>query len=181
MTLLGLIALIFGILGVVLTILQNIWCWPAALISAVASVAEFYQQKLFGDMALQIFYCFAGIYGWVYWNKNKTQKFIIAKTESQKIPLLMAATILQATLYYVLLTKFKGDKPLFDAILTAASLTATYMMTKKWLENWLVWVVIDGAYVLLYGIKHMWLFALLYLVFSIIAFYGWIKWSKTVS
>ena len=67
---------------------------------------------------------------------------------------------------------------MFDATLTACSLTATYMMTKKWVENWFVWVLIDGAYVVLYGVKYMCVFAVLYLFFTIMAFYGWIKWRK---
>jgi nicotinamide mononucleotide transporter len=82
-------------------------------------------------------------------------------------------------MYYYLLLYFKGDRALLDGILTAASLTATYMMTKKWVENWLVWVVIDGAYVLLYCLKDMWLYAILYFLFTAIAFYGWLKWRKT--
>ena len=49
---------------------------------------------------------------------------------------------------------------------------------EKWIENWAAWVLIDGTYILLYGIKSMWLFALLYLLFTIMAFYGWLKWRK---
>jgi nicotinamide mononucleotide transporter len=52
-------------------------------------------------------------------------------------------------------------------------------MTKKWLENWLAWILIDISYVLLYGIKNMWPFALLYFLFAVMACYGWIKWKKT--
>lgn len=179
-TLLGVVALIFGVAGVILTIQQNILCWPLALISVLCSGIEFYQQKLLGDMALQVFYFFAGIYGWYYWRKKMNEPFIIEKLKLSKIPLLLFFTIIQAIVYYFLLLKFKGDKPLPDAILTACSLTATYIMTKKWLENWLVWVVIDMAYVLLYAVKNMWLYELLYLFFSTIAFFGWLKWRKTL-
>jgi nicotinamide mononucleotide transporter len=181
MSLLSIIALIFGTLGVILTIKQSIYCWPAALIAVVASVAEFYQEKLYGDMALQVFYFFAGIYGWVYWNKKKNTAFIITPIDRKAVPALLGMTLAQFVLYYYLLNYFKGDKVMFDAILTACSLTVTYMMTKKWLENWILWVLIDGAYVILYGVKEMWLFAVLYLFMAIIAFYGWIKWRKVVS
>jgi len=81
----------------------------------------------------------------------------------------------------MLLIHFRGDRPLLDGILTAASLTATYMMTKKWVENWLAWVLIDATYVLLYGLKEMWLFGVLYLLFTGMALYGWIKWRRTAS
>lgn len=181
MPVLSIIALITGTLGVWLTIKQNIWCWPFALISVAASIVEFYNERLFGDMSLQIFYFFAGVYGWIYWKKKQDERFEIRKTEPRQMPLLFAITILQAIAYYYLLLYFKGDRPLLDSILTASSLTTTYMMTKKYVENWLLWVFIDATYILLYGLKEMWLFALLNLLFTLVAFYGWLKWRKETS
>lgn len=172
------IAVVFGILGVILTIKQNMLCWPTALISVIASTIAFYNQRLFGDMSLQVFYFFAGIYGWIYWKRETNEKLKVKRMLLTEIPVLLIATILQSALYYVLLINFKGDMPLFDAVLTACSLTATYMMTKKWLENWLFWVIIDLAYAELYIIKQMWWFAILYLVFGVIAYFGWLKWRK---
>lgn len=178
---LEIIAFISGVLGVWLTIKESIWCWPTAIVSVLASIAEFYEQRLFGDMGLQVFYLAAAIYGWYFWNSNKEQKFEVEKTPLKLVPLLIVVTLAQIILFYYLINFLKGDRALFDATLTACSLTATYMMTKKWVENWLTWVLIDGAYVILYGVKFMWGFALLYLFFTVIAFYGWLKWRKAVS
>lgn len=175
----GLVALVFGVLGVWLTIRQSIWCWPAGLVAVVVSILEFYNQRLYGDMSLQLVYFVAGVYGWIYWNKNKNNSFVITRTPVRLIPLLIGITVLQAAVYYYLLVFFKGDRPFLDSLLTACSLTATYMMTKKWLENWMTWVFIDATYVLLYGLKYMWLFAVLNLLFTIVALYGWLKWRKT--
>ncbi len=174
------IALITGVLGVWLTIKQIIWCWPMALISVVVSLIEFYNQRLFGDYALQFFYFFAGLYGWYFWKKNQTQKFEVTKIAQKHIPFFIGITVLQSIIYYYLLNYLNSDKALYDAILTACSLTATYMMTKKWVENWLIWVFIDTAYIFLYASKAMWLFALLYAFFAVVAFYGWRKW-KTIT
>lgn len=181
MSLLSIVALIFGVLGVWLTIKETIWCWPAALVAVVASVAEFYNEKLYGDMSLQIFYFFAGIYGWYFWNKNNSLAFKVKHLDKKQLPLLLLATVVQAVIYYYLLLHFGGDKPVLDSILTACSLTVTYMMTKKWVENWLLWVLIDMTYVLLYLIKDMWLFAVLNLFMAAVAFYGWLKWRRIVS
>lgn len=180
MSLLSIIALITGTLGVWLTIKQTIWCWPFALIATLSSIIEFYNVRLFGDMALQVFYFFAGIYGWVYWNRKQNESFSVKHIDARLVPSILVVTILQAVAYYYLLVYFKGDRPFLDSILTACSLTTTFMMTKKWVENWLIWVFIDAAYILLYGLKEMWLFAVLYLIFTIIAFYGWLKWRKEV-
>lgn len=181
MSLPGIIALLSGALGVWLTIRQSIWCWPLALISVVASTIEFYRERLFGDMVLQVFYFFLGIYGWIYWKQNQKKDFAVERTPVNKFLPLLLATIVQSFLYYYLLVYFRGDRPLFDSILAAASISATYMMTKKWAENWMAWVMIDGAYILLYGVKEMWLFALLYALFTGMAFYGWLTWRKAIS
>jgi len=181
MSLLGSIALFFGVLGVLLTILQNIWCWPVALISVIASSIEFYDQRLFGDMALQGFYFVSGIYGWWYWRKNKNVEFKATHMPLASWFWMLMATLVQTVIYYVLLKKFKGDKIILDSVLTAASITCTYMMTKKWIENWIVWVIIDATYIFLYGIKDMWMFAILFFVFTIMAGYGYYSWRKKTS
>lgn len=176
MSVLEVIVLLSGTLGVWLTIKENIWCWPASLVCVVLSVYTFYEQRLYGDMALQIIYFFLGIYGWVYWHEKKKEPFGVGRMPLKLAPMFLLITALQTALYYFLLLHFRGDFPLFDAVLTAASLTATYMMTKKWVENWLIWVVIDGTYIILYVLKDLWGLALLYLLFTGMAFYGWRKW-----
>jgi len=178
MSALAVIAFVTGVLGVWLTIKQNILCWPMALISVISSMLEFYNERLYGDMSLQVVYFFAGVYGWVYWEKNARSDFKVRYTPVKVTPYLVALTLVQAVIYFYLLKIFRGDQPFFDAALTAASLTATYMMIKKWVENWFAWVIIDAAYVFLYGIKDMWVFAALYFFFAIIAFTGWIRWRK---
>lgn len=180
MSFLGIIAFATGILGVWFTIKQNILCWPLGLISVIASMMEFFFQRLYGDMSLQIIYFIAGIYGWIYWKKKQGEEFIVTRIVISESLILFAFTVIQSFIYYFLLIYFKGDRPFLDSILTAFSITTTYMMTKKYLENWLVWTVVDLTYVFLYGLKSMWLFAILNLIFSIIAFYGWLKWKKTV-
>lgn len=175
---LSVIALVAGALGVWLTIRQTIWCWPVSLIAVVASIAEFYRERLFGDMALQVFYFFAGIYGWMYWNQQRKTAFVVRDMSPRTWPLLIGGTAFQALVYYKIILFFNGDRPLLDAILTAASLTATFMMTRKWVQNWITWVVIDTAYIYLYAVKDMWLFAVLYFIFAAMAFYGWMDWRK---
>jgi nicotinamide mononucleotide transporter len=179
-TILGLIAFFTGVLGVWLTIKQLVACWPMALVSVVCSAVEFYRENLFGDMSLQVFYFFAGVYGWIFWERNRGKEFIVTKIPFRLLPQLIGITLLLAIACYFLLVHFKGDRPLFDGLLTACSLTATYMMTRKWLENWLAWVIIDGAYVVLYMLKEMWIFSALYLFFAVMAYYGWKQWRKAV-
>jgi nicotinamide mononucleotide transporter len=172
------IALVTGILGVLLTIFETIWCWPMALISVIISTVTFYNQRLYGDMSLNVFYFFSGIYGWIYWNQNKHKAFVVTHMNVKWILPITLSIIIQSIAYYYILSYFKSDQVIFDAILTACSFTCTFMMTKKWVENWLLWVIIDGAYVVLYLIKDMPTYALLYAFFTLMAAYGFYKWRK---
>lgn len=181
MTILGIIALLSGVAGVLLTIKQNIWCWPLALVSVVTSGIEFYQSRLFGDMALQVLYFISGVYGWFYWKQKKSDDFKVSKLPVKLILPLIAFTGIQFFIYYYLLLVFKGDKVILDALLTACSISATYAMTKKWIENWLFWVVIDFTYVGLYFSKNLYLYALLYFIFALMALAGYLNWRKLKS
>lgn len=172
------IALVTGILGVILTIFETIWCWPMALISVIISTITFYNQRLYGDMSLNVFYFFSGVYGWIYWSKNRNIVFNVSYMKHSWYSFVLISIIVQSFLYYYILNYFKSDQVVFDAILTACSFTCTYMMTRKWVENWLLWVLIDAAYVILYIIKDMPSYALLYAFFSIMAGYGFYKWNK---
>ena len=172
------IALITGVLGVILTVFESIWCWPMALISVVISTITFYNQRLFGDMSLNVFYFFSGVYGWYYWNARKDQVFRVSPLPWKYLPWIIVSITVQSIAYYYILTYFRSDQILFDSILTACSFTCTFLMTKKWVENWLLWVLIDAAYVFLYIIKEMPTYALLYSFFTLMAAYGFYAWKK---
>ena len=172
------IALITGVLGVLLTVLESIWCWPMALISVVISTITFYNQRLFGDMSLNVFYFFSGAYGWYYWGSRKTQAFRVSALPWKYVPWIIVSIAVQSVAYYYILTYFRSDQVLFDSILTACSFTCTYLMTKKWVENWLLWVMIDASYVFLYIIKEMPTYAILYSFLTLMAAYGFYAWKK---
>lgn len=174
---LSIIAFLSGAAGVWLTIKKSIWCWPLALVSVLASAVEFYNQRLYGDMSLQVVYFFAGLYGWYYWQKRSGESFQPRRTASGAWIWLLWLTLAQGLAYFYILKRLGGDQILLDAFLTASSLTATYMMTRRWLENWLAWVFVDGIYVVLYALKHMWWFGALYLLFAAMAWYGYRSWK----
>lgn len=174
------IALLFGVLGVILTIFETIWCWLIALISVIIQAYTFYNAHLFGDFSLQIFYFFSGIYGWIYWNKNKLKPFKISNTPNNIWLFIIAGEVILTCVLYFILKQFKSDQIILDSILTAASLICTYLMTKKWVENWLLWIIIDLSYVYLYIIKQLPTYAILYLFFSLMAYYGYYTWRKKI-
>jgi len=178
MNVIDLLALCFGILGVILTIRETIWCWAAGIISLSIQAFVFYKARLFGDFLLQIFYFISGLYGWIYWNKYKTIEFNISKMSKKNWFLVVVGNIIFCFILYPLLKYIKTDKIIFESILTSSSLICTYMMAKKWIENWIIWILINLAYVYLYLVKQLPTYAILYLFFSVMAFYGFYLWRK---
>lgn len=172
------LAFVFGVLGVIFTVKQSIWCWPLAIVSIVFSGYAFYSTKLFGDFFLQLIYLIQSFYGWIFWYKRKNGVFEIKIVDTKKIIFFICSVIILFAFIYPILVYLKSDKIIFDSILTAASLACTYLMINKYLQNWLIWVAIDIAYVALYGIKQMWLFAVLYLIFAALAVMGYFEWRK---
>ncbi len=178
MNVIDLLALCFGILGVILTIRETIWCWAAGIISVSIQGFVFYKARLFGDFSLQIFYFVSGLYGWIYWNKYKTQEFNISKMSKKNWVLVFLGIIILSFILYPILKYIKSDKIIFESILTSSSIICTYMMAKKWIENWILWILIDLAYVYLYLVKQLPTYAILYLFFSVMALYGFYLWRK---
>ena len=174
----GLIALFSGVLGVWLTIRQSVWCWPIALVSVVCSGIDFYESRLFGDLGLQAIYFAQGVFGWRVWHARSEQDFPSSLMPRRWWPFIFLILCLLWVAMFYLLVYLKGNRAGLDALLTAASLVTTYMMIRKWAENWLLWVLIDGTYVLLYALTNLWSYALLYAVYAVMAWYGWKQWKK---
>lgn len=172
------IAFIAGIAGVWLTIKENIYCWPTAMLSVIIYIFIFFKSKLYGDMALQLFYVAASIYGWFNWVKQKkNQKFYPGYLDNKTSIQFVVLTIIFFIPVYLILLRTDTDVPFIDAALTSFSLSNTWLMSKKKIENWLLWVAIDAVYVLLYIYKSLYLTSVLYAVFAGMALYGYYQWK----
>jgi len=97
------------VLGVLLTVFESIWCWPMALSSVIISTITFYNQRLFGDMSLNVFYFFSGIYGWYYWGTHQKQSFKVSALPLKYLPHIVLSIVIQSVLYYYILTYFRSD------------------------------------------------------------------------
>lgn len=179
MNILDWIGATLALLGVYLTIQQNIFCWAVSIVSLIVSSVSFFNTKLYGDSALQLIYIGQSIYGWSLWKNNQalsqSKAFRIPK---QKIIPPVGICVFLTIGIFLILTKVNSSFPEADAILTGLSILATYFMLKKWIENWLLWVVIDLAYVILYVQKELFPYAIQYFIFSILAGVGYFQWRR---
>ena len=175
------IGVISGLLGVWLAARQNVWTWPVGLISVLAYTIFFYQIKLYADMGLQVFFAGAGLYGWYEWlygGKNKTE-LPVSRLTGKNIVL----CVLTGGIFTVLLGWYFGNftdasYPVLDSGLAAFSLVGQFLLTRKKIENWILWFVVDAVYVWLYFQKEAYLTAGLYFVFLGLAAQGFLNWRR---
>ncbi len=183
MSLLESIAVAFGIISVWLSVKENIWSWPTAIVNVLAYFVIFRQQRLYADMSLQLFYAAISAYGWYHWlfGGDSHSRLKVSRTPRRlRWGLPVLALCFAAVLGTLLHHHTDAAVPYLDALLTSGSLAAQWMMSRKYLENWAVWVVLDVAYVSLFINRHLFLTAFLYAVFLVLAARGHVEWSRSL-
>jgi nicotinamide mononucleotide transporter len=170
-----------GFFCVYLAARQNILNWPVAILSILAYMVLFYQYKLYGDAALQFYFFCTSIYGWYYWSKLKesSQKPIVS-LRKHEYAILTVLTVVLSFALGVFLDKFTDtDVPYIDGACTAISFVAQLLMTRKVLQSWILWIIVDICYVPLYLYKNLALTAVLYTLYLVLATMGYLDWRRT--
>jgi nicotinamide mononucleotide transporter len=180
---LELVAAIVGAISVWLSVRQNIWSWPTAIVNVVLYALVFYEAKLYADMGLQVIYAVLSVYGWYEWlygGAGRTELHV-TRTSSRLGVLLGAIALVGSGLLGTLLHhETDAALPFMDAALSSTSLVAQWMMTRKLLENWAVWIAVDVLYVGMFVFKGLYLTAGLYAVFLALAVRGYVDWRRSM-
>ena len=171
-------AVISGILYIILAAKENVWCWLAASISVCLYMYINYDLGYYSQAVLQIFYLFMAIYGYVMWNKLDPER-IKEWSEKKHLFIIFIGAIITFIIGFIL-TEYVEDseQPILDSLTTVFSVFACYMVAKKVLGNWLYWIVIDSLIIYLYYIQGEFILALQFLVYIIIAVYGYFSWIQ---
>jgi nicotinamide mononucleotide transporter len=180
---LELVAAVVGALSVYLSVRQNIWSWPTAIVNVVLYPLVFDDATLYADMGLQVIYAVLSIYGWYEWlhgGENRTELRVTRTGPRLGVVLSIIALAGAGVLGVVLRGATDAALPFMDSFLSSTSLVAQWMMTKKKLENWLVWIAVDVLYVGMFIFKHLYLTAGLYAVFLVLAVRGYIDWRRSM-
>jgi nicotinamide mononucleotide transporter len=181
---LELFAALLGAVSVWLSVRQNIWSWPTAIVNVVLYAIVFYEAKLYADMGLQVIYAILSIYGWYEWlygGAGRTELHVTRTGPRRAALLALIAAAGSAILGVVLHRATDAALPFMDSFLSSTSLVAQWMMTKKLLENWLVWIAVDVLYVGMFIFKGLYLTAGLYAVFLGLAVKGYIDWRRSIN
>lgn len=163
---------------------QNVWSWPLTIVSAVLYIFVFFQARFYAQMVLQGVYIIISIYGWYQWLYGGAQHSALKVSRVTRATALVLAGIVvvgTGVVAYVLATYTTNAAiPFWDALTTVMSLTAQWMLAKKILENWLVWIVADIIYVGMFVYQGLYLTAILYAGFLVLAILGFLAWRKSM-
>ncbi|MDB4293097.1 nicotinamide riboside transporter PnuC [Maribacter sp.] len=174
------LATLFGFLAVFFTIRQNIWCWFFGLVQVALYTYIFFVAKLYSDMVLHVIYIFLQVWGWYSWKYSGYNNTELKVTKIKMWPLWIALTCLgTVSLGFLMQSQTDAALPYPDAFTTAASLIAQYLMIKKKLGSWLLWIAVDSVAIGVYFNKSLYFTAVLYVAFLIMATIGYIEWKKS--
>jgi len=177
------IAVVFGIVAVYLNVRQNIWCWLTGLLQVALYVIIFYQAKLYSDFLLHIFYVFMQLYGWYHWLYGGAKKDALPVTVlNSRHRLVWALLIVIGTWLWGWFMAARTDAalPYWDAFTTVASVVAMWFMARKYLESWILWIIVDVVAVGVYYVKDLLPTTGLYIVFLGLAAAGFIEWKRSM-
>jgi len=170
-------AFVFSILYVIYAARENIWCWLFGMVSVSFLFVIYYQTRLFSDALLQVFYMAMAVYGWITWSQTNKEGSVPITTLSPRMHfVLIAVGFGVALLLGKFWTYFDAALPYVDAFTSSFSIIATFMVARKILENWLYWIVIDLVCIFVYIDRSIYLIAFLFLVYTLLAVYGWKIW-----
>ena len=177
-----LLATALTILSVWLSTREKIASWPTALVGVSLYFVVFLQARLYAAMGLQVFYFSFSVYGWYQWKfggTNSSELHVGRATRRHAVWLIPLGILGAGTLGLVLARTTDAALPWVDAAVASTSLVAQWMMTRKLLENWAIWIVLDVVYVGVFLVRDLRLTALLYAVFLTLAIIGHIEWKRS--
>ena len=179
---LQIVGTLLGLLYLWLEYRANIWLWVVGAIMPCVHCALYYQSGLYADCAMQGYYIVAGLYGLVAWmvgHKRKENRLKIAHTPAKMVlPLVAVYGVLHAAIYFLLVEFTDSTVPFWDALTTALSMVAMWMLSRKYIEQWLVWCAVDAITVGLYLYKGIPLTAGLYALYTALAIAGYLRWKR---
>jgi nicotinamide mononucleotide transporter len=178
-----LLGAILGIIYVFFSIRQSIFTWPVGLLTSVLYVVVFFNSKLYADMGLQMYYVAISIYGWYEWlrgNSSDGKEMLKVSRLSLNLGLILVSVsfLIFLAMWYILKNYTDSPVPFADSLATSLSIVATWMLARKILEHWMVWVFVDAFSVGLFLYKDLLPTVILFVVYTVMAVIGYLEWKK---
>lgn len=179
---LELLGFLLAVAMVACNIRVNPWAWPLAIASSLLYGALFWRERLYGEAGLQLFFVAMALWGWSQWlwgkGRGGAPLEVHALGAKGRVALVAAWLLLWVALAQFLARATQTDVPWWDAFTTAGSVAGTWLLGRKLIENWPVWVVVNTLSVGLFAYKSLWLTVALYALFIAMALAGWRAWHR---
>ncbi|MCB2407180.1 nicotinamide riboside transporter PnuC [Hymenobacter lucidus] len=175
------VAVITGFACVWLAARESLWNFPVAIISCGLYIVVYYRSQLYSDSMLQGFFILMSLYGWYEWLYGGARHTALVVTRTRRWEWLAVAVgiaAFTAGFGYYLQQHTDAALPHWDSFTTAGSMAAQYLLTRKRLENWLLWIVVDIIYVPILWYKELYPTSALYAVYLGLAVYGYFEWRR---
>jgi nicotinamide mononucleotide transporter len=179
-------AIIFGLLSVWYAKKDNIWVFPTGIINTAIYVYLLWKWSLLGDMMINFYYVIMSVYGWYHWSRKNGAEvaFPISKmttAEKKSAIIIFLLTLLFVVAVYTFFDKFTHWTSFVDTLVTGIFFVGMWLMAKRKIENWILWIIGDIISIPMYFFKGYSFTSIQYFIFTIIAIFGYLEWKKTLN
>ncbi len=160
---------------------NSLWCWPAAFISTLIFTLLFWEFALLMESALNLYYMAMAGYGFWQWRQGGTQGQALPMQRfslTSHALIVAACSALSLAVGYYMDNFTHADLPYPDAATSCFAVVTTWMVARRVVENWLYWIVIDAVSIFIFLHKGLWLTAMLFVVYTLLAIGGYFNWSR---
>ncbi|OGT36514.1 MAG: hypothetical protein A3F12_02195 [Gammaproteobacteria bacterium RIFCSPHIGHO2_12_FULL_38_14] len=175
------LAVLSGFFNIYLTVIESMWNWLFGMIAVSIYAVIFFHVKLYADMSLQLVFFglqFYGLYQWHYGGKEKSTCKISKATRSTWSTAIIAFIFLFSSYIYILKAYTDSTTIIIDAFTTSLSLIAQWMMSKKWVEHWWIWIIVNIISIYMYINKNLYFTSILYGIYFFLCLIGYHLWKK---
>lgn len=186
MNYLEIIGTVVGLIYLWLEYKASIWLWIAGIVMPAIYIYVYYDAGLYADMGINIYYLGAALYGFAVWRfgskRHEEGELSIARTPIRQIvPMSIVCVVAFFAIGWILVAYTDSDVPWLDSFTTALSVIGMWMLARKYLEQWLVWIVVDIVSSGLYIYKELYFTSALYALYAVIAIFGYFNWKKMMA
>ena len=183
---LDILGFVVGLVYLILEYKASIWLWLASVIMPAVDMVLYYKAGLYADFGMAIYYCLAGVYGYVAWKwlgrtKEQQVRPVTHYRRAHILPSVLVFGLLWFGIWWILSHWTNSTVPVADAFTTALSIVALWALAQKYAEQWLLWLAVDVVCCILYVRKGIPFKAAIYGLYTVIAVFGYRKWLRMIS
>jgi nicotinamide mononucleotide transporter len=185
-TWLEVLAFVLALANIACNVFEIHWGWPLTIVASVLYAWLFYASRLYGEAGVNLFFAFTAVWGWWQWLRghraNSDALLRIGRLNHRGLLLsLVGYAVLWLVSALLLHSITDSDVPWADGFVTAGSVVGTVLLGRKFIENWPLWLIVNAASIALFAYKGLQLTVILYLIFFLLAIWGWLGWKRRMS